>query len=108
MGQWLSTDLSRVVTYVGRAGKTIPPHPTPTPRPPAPSRPRYLDELGYTCFWSGRGRLWRVTGCFDKSYDESKVRAVSRVPLGVATTALPRCVGCSLPSPASRRSPDVV
>ena len=24
------------------------------------------------CFWAGRGRLWRVTGCFDPVYDKTK------------------------------------
>ena len=32
----------------------------------------YLDRHGYDCFWAGRQKLWRVTGCFDGAWDSDK------------------------------------
>jgi hypothetical protein len=29
-----------------------------------------LDGIGLTCYWAGMGRLWRITSCFYKEYDE--------------------------------------
>ncbi|KAI2508247.1 methyltransferase [Fragilaria crotonensis] len=28
----------------------------------------YLDELDFTCYWAGRGELWRITGCWLPHY----------------------------------------
>lgn len=27
-----------------------------------------MDELGFTCYWAGRGELWRITGCWQLLY----------------------------------------
>ena len=27
-----------------------------------------MDELGFTCYWAGRGELWRITGCWQTHY----------------------------------------
>ena len=42
-GAWATTRLQQVVDYMGR--------------------------FGFDCFWAGRKKLWRVTGCFDRSYE---------------------------------------
>ena len=28
----------------------------------------YLDEIGFTCYWAGRGELWRITQCWQRHY----------------------------------------
>ncbi|KAI2508246.1 methyltransferase [Fragilaria crotonensis] len=28
----------------------------------------FMDELGFTCYWAGRGELWRITGCWLPHY----------------------------------------
>ena len=41
----------------------------------------YLDRLGYTCYWAGRGRLVRITGCFQgymEVHEWSNVACVNR------------------------------
>ncbi len=29
-----------------------------------------LDTIGFTCCWAGRNKLWRITSCFYREYDE--------------------------------------
>lgn len=29
-----------------------------------------LDGIGFTCYWAGMGKLWRITSCLYKEYDE--------------------------------------
>jgi hypothetical protein len=29
-----------------------------------------LDTIGFTCYWAGRNKLWRITSCFYQEYDE--------------------------------------
>ena len=29
-----------------------------------------LDDAGFDCYWAGRKKLWRITGCFDPRYYE--------------------------------------
>jgi len=33
----------------------------------------YLDQIGFTCYWAGMGKLWRITSCpsFPKEYSEA-------------------------------------
>lgn len=30
---------------------------------------KVLDEEGFTCYWAGRNRLWRITDCWQEYYD---------------------------------------
>ena len=30
-----------------------------------------LDKLGFTCYWAGAGKLWRITSCMYKEYGEA-------------------------------------
>lgn len=34
-----------------------------------PDAVRLLDAKGFTCYWAGRGRLWRITQCYFKIYN---------------------------------------
>ena len=41
----------------------------------------FLDEIGFTCYWAGRGELWRITGCWQPHYGgvfESNVACAHR------------------------------
>jgi len=31
-----------------------------------------LNELGFTCYWAGKKKLWRITGCLRPEYDTAK------------------------------------
>ena len=69
MGVWKSTLLSSVIDY--------------------------LDNLGFQCYWAGKGRLWRVTGCFDPAVCGLLSTNVGSLGLGtnVVTLGWLRCVG---------------
>jgi hypothetical protein len=32
----------------------------------------FLDKLEFTCYWAGKSKLWRITGCLREVYDRSK------------------------------------
>lgn len=58
-----------------------------------------LDKNGFDCYWAGKQRLWRITGCFDPSH----VRAGWRRPTRFAQSTqglLPLfpCLGCAPPA----------
>jgi hypothetical protein len=28
----------------------------------------HLDDIGFTCYWAGKGELWRITGCWQPQF----------------------------------------
>lgn len=33
---------------------------------------RLLDSKGFTCYWSGQNKLWRITNCYDESFNNMR------------------------------------
>ena len=38
-------------------------------RKPLKSAIDYLDNIGFTCYWAGSGKLWKITECWHPHYD---------------------------------------
>jgi len=76
-----------------------------------------LDELDFTCYWAGKQRLWRITGCWQLYFDIHAWSNVScanrrRVPVlankmeGVFQQTLSKHRGFRLPFLSTKRTPN--